>query len=40
MEIPKIRQLNELAEENRRLKQMYADLRLKQEALKDMTSPL
>ena len=36
MEISDIRKLKELADENRRLKQMYADLSLKQEALKDI----
>ena len=36
MEISDIRKMKELAEENRRLKQMYADLSLKHEALKDV----
>ena len=36
MEIADIRKLKELADENRRLKQMYADLSLKHEALKDI----
>ena len=36
MEIADIRKLKELAEENRRLKQMDADLSLKHEALKDI----
>ena len=36
MEIFDIRKLKELADENRRLKQMYADLSLKHEALKDV----
>ena len=36
MEISDIRKMKELAEENRRLKQMYADLSLKHEALKDI----
>ncbi len=36
MEISDIRKLKELTDENRRLKQMYADLSLKHEALKDI----
>lgn len=36
MEISDIRKLKELAEENRRLKQMYAELSLKHEVLKDI----
>jgi len=36
MEIADIRKLKELADENRRLKQMYAELSLKHEALKDI----
>jgi len=36
MEISDIRKMKEFAEENRRLKQMYADLSLKHEALKDI----
>ena len=36
MEIADIRKLKELTDENRRLKQMYADLSLKHEALKDI----
>ena len=36
MEIADIRKLKELADENRRLKQMYADLSLKHEGLKDI----
>jgi putative transposase len=36
MEIADIRKLKELADENRRLKQMYADLSLNHEALKDI----
>ena len=36
MEIADIRKLKELADENRRLKQMYADLSLKHEALRDI----
>ena len=36
MEIADIRKLKELADENRRLKQMYADLSLKHEPLKDI----
>ncbi len=36
MEVSDIRKMKELAEENRRLQQMYADLSLKHEALKDI----
>jgi putative transposase len=36
MRIADVRKLKELAGENRRLKQMYADLSLKHEALKDI----
>ena len=36
MEIADIRGLEELTEENRRVKKMYADLHLKHEALKDI----
>ena len=36
MEIADIRKLKELTDENRRLKQMYADLSLKHEGLKDI----
>ncbi len=36
MEIADIRKLKELTDENSRLKQMYADLSLKHEALKDI----
>ena len=36
MEIADIRKLKELADENRRLKQMYADLSLKHQALKEI----
>ena len=36
MEVADVRKLKELADENRRLKQMYADLSLKHEALKDI----
>ncbi len=36
MEIADIRKLKELTEENRRLKQMYADLSLRHETLKDI----
>jgi len=36
MEISDIRKLKELTDENRRLKQMYADLSLQHEALKDV----
>ena len=36
MELADIKRLKELDEENRRLKQMYADLSLKHEALKDI----
>ena len=36
MEIADIRKLKELTDENRRLKQMFADLSLKHEALKDI----
>ena len=36
MEVSDIKRLKELEEENRRLKQMFADLSLKHEALKDI----
>ena len=36
MEASDIRKMKELAQENRRLQQMYADLSLKHEALKDI----
>ncbi len=36
MEISELRKLRELTDENRRLKQMYADLSLKHEALKEI----
>ncbi len=36
MEISELRKLKELADESRRLKQMYADLTLKHEALKEI----
>ncbi len=36
MEASDIRRLKELEEENRRLKQMYADLSLENQALKDI----
>ena len=36
MEAADIKRLKELEEENRRLKQMYADLRLENRALKDV----
>lgn len=36
MEASNIRRLRDLEEENRRLKQMYADLSLENRALKDM----
>ena len=36
MEISDLRKLKELADENRRLKQMYADLSLKHAVLKDI----
>lgn len=36
MEISELRKLKELTDENRRLKQMYADLSLKHEALKEI----
>ena len=36
MEASEIRRLKDMEEENRRLKQMYADLSLKHEALKDI----
>ncbi len=36
MEVSDIRKMKELAQENRRLQQMYADLSLKHEALKDI----
>lgn len=36
MEVSDIRKMKELMEENRRLKQMYADLSLQHEALKDI----
>ena len=36
MEISELRKLKELADENPRLKQMYADLSLKHEALKEI----
>ena len=36
MEASDIRKMKELAQENRRLQQMYADLSLKREALKDI----
>ncbi len=36
MEIADIRKLKELTDENRRLKQMYADLSLRHETLKDI----
>jgi putative transposase len=36
MEAADIRRLRELEEENRRLKQMYADLSLENRALKDV----
>lgn len=36
MEASDIRRLKDMEEENRRLKQMYADLSLKHEALKDI----
>lgn len=36
MELSDIRRLKELEDENRRLKQMYADLSLENNALKDV----
>ena len=36
MEVSDIKRLKELEDENRRLKQMYADLSLKHEALRDI----
>ncbi len=36
MEVSDIRKMKELAQENRQLQQMYADLSLKHEALKDV----
>ena len=36
MEVSDIRRLKELEDENQRLKRMFADLRLKHEALKDI----
>ena len=36
MDVADIKRLKELEEENRRLKQMFADLSLKHEALKDI----
>ncbi len=36
MEVSDIKRLKEVEEENQRLKQMFADLRLKHEALKDI----
>jgi len=38
MEASDIRKLKELADENRRLKQMYANLSLEHEALKDVVA--
>ena len=36
MDVSELKRLKELEEENRRLKQMYADLSLKHEVLKDI----
>ena len=36
MGVAELRRLKQLEDENRRLKQMYADLSLKHEALKDI----
>ena len=36
MDVSELKRLNELEEENRRLKQMYADLSLEHEVLKDI----
>ena len=40
MEIADIRKLKELADENRCLKQMHADVSLKHEALKDVAEKM